>query len=131
MNLISAISGDTFPKNYYGDKFENEFMNKIHEISNEKLFLCSINNSNPRIIAQEGLFQIPKLIDLNIKNFNNDYSEKYADQFYKIVKIQKGVRNKILQSLEIMNINTIKLFPDLQNICEYIKRTNWVDEETI
>jgi hypothetical protein len=87
------------------------------------LFFCSVYDSNPRIIAQKGLFQIPRnlYIKENGDTFNEDLTEKGCEIIYTIEDDQREI---LLKKLEQINITTPRLFPDLQNICEYIKRRN-------
>jgi hypothetical protein len=86
------------------------------------LFFCSIYDSNPRIIAQKGLFQIPRnLPDAFEKGefYNQQLTINGCEKIYKIVS---DARIEILEKLDLINITTPRLFPDLQNICDYIKR---------
>lgn len=94
--------------------FEDEAKTQKH-----KLFFCSIYDSNPRIIAQKGLFQIPR----RFINSNEEYliSKDIISSSKRMYKIKKEIRNDIIEILEKLNITTPRLFPDLQNICMYLK----------
>lgn len=103
-------------------EFCNMFINKIDEEIEDgsyKLFFCSTNNANPRIIAQNGLFQIPR----RIYNEKGEYciSDDILTNSYMLFKIDADCRLMILEHLDKLNINTPRLFPDLQNICAHIK----------
>jgi len=105
---------------------EQEFAREIRRELNEneelsKLFFCSINHSNPRIVAQNGLFQIPRKYGYG--EGKGDIKDDIINGCDRIYKIHKDHRQDILHRLSNMNINSIRLFPDLQSICDYIRRT--------
>jgi len=129
--LVRGLSGDSrYDLKHHarssGYKREKEFAWKIKQDLDEsdkptKLFFCSINHSNPRIVAQNGLFQIPRTYGYGAgKGWIKDDIVRGCDRIY---KIHKDKRQKILYGLSTMNVNSIRLFPDLQNICDYIRRT--------
>ncbi len=110
------------------DEMSLNFCNKLRNyIEDEnikgerKLFFCSIYDSNTRIIAQRGLFQIPRrFIDDVTKD---DITSKDIKQASTILyMIDKSLRTDILSILHRLNISTPRLFPDLQNICSYLKK---------
>ena len=71
--------------------------------------------SNPRLIAQQGLFSIPTSIEGN--NAKNEIT-RVSNVIN--LKITSEERNNLLNYLDNMNYNQIRLFPDVQNISEYI-----------
>jgi hypothetical protein len=95
----------------------------LNRRKSRKLLFCSVNHSNPRIIAQSGLIQIPLSFGYGAgKGWIKDDIERGCEVIY---KIHKSKRQEILDKLSHMNIDSIRLFPDLQNICDYIKRTTF------
>jgi len=98
---------------WYQDNLLEEVKQKEY-----KLFFCTINDSNPRIIAQKGLFQLPRRF-VNSKN-----EDCIADDIFNssktLYKIECNCRDEIINYLDSINITTPRLFPDLQNICNYI-----------
>ncbi len=108
------------------EKTKREFCNKMSKhfedevkTQKHKLFFCSIYDSNPRIIAQKGLFQIPRRF---VDDEGNDIIDKdIISASQRLYKISKSIRGEILDILDKLNISTPRLFPDLQNICTYLK----------
>lgn len=72
-----------------------------------------VNEANPRVIAQNGLFMIPRRLSNITKDIRNA-----SDTIY---KIDLTMRDEILSVLENLNITIPRLFPDLQNVCNYLK----------
>lgn len=125
VNSIISIIGGTLTREYR-DLDKKEFckwykskLNEEYEKQEAKLFFCTISDSNPRIIAQRGLFQLPRRFE------NKDGNDCIADDIFNaseiLFKIDYECRDEVIAQLEKVGINTPKLFPDLQNICEYIR----------
>lgn len=101
-------------------KNKNEYLlskgivNGSHVVENGLIFY-ECNASNPRLIAQQGLFSIPISIE-------NDYAQTEIIEKTKCIKISLSEieRNELLKFLDNMNYNGIRLFPDIQNICSNI-----------
>ncbi len=83
------------------------------------LLFYECNASNPRLIAQQGLFSIPCSI-LN-EDAQNEIIKKAE---YITIRIDKKVRNELLRLLDNMNYSNLRLFPDIQSIAEYILISN-------
>lgn len=116
LKSYSPKSPESIIKNRFDKARNKEYDNpKIHH-----LVFCSVYDTNPRIIAQRGLFQIPR-------RFNYDSDSIFSNKTYtingceKIYKINAESRIIILEMLKRINITTPRLFPDLQSICDYIK----------
>ncbi len=126
-NFMDGISGKVkIKKRSTWNSLEKEFLMKIRQDLGKdrmpkKLFFCSINHSNPRIVAQNGLFQIPRTYGYGAEK--GWIKEDIVNGCEKIYEIHKDMRDEILAILSNMNINSIRLFPDLQSICDYIRRT--------
>lgn len=81
-------------------------------VRKEGLIFYECNASNPRLIAQQGLFSIP----VSIKN--NESKEEILSKSNKTKIILTDLeRNQLLSYLNNMNYNGIRLFPDIQSIC--------------
>ena len=97
-------------------------VNKQDKIRNHAILFVDPNQSNQRIIMQQGLFMFPYTLNkeehLKILNNNSYY-----------IMIHKDLRNELIQYLDTLGYNTFRLMPDLCSICEAVKRRN-VDERT-
>jgi len=109
----------------YNEDTKSEFCKSIRAAMDEeykeqkhKLFFCSIYDSNPRIIAQNGLFQIPRRFCDEQSNFviERDIYDAAEIQY----RIDKDLRDDVLRFLKNLNITTPRLFPDLQSICQHL-----------
>jgi hypothetical protein len=92
------------------------------KIGNRAILFVDPNQSNQRIIMQQGLFMFPYTLDekehLQILNEHSDY-----------ITIHKDLRNELIQYLDTLGYNTFRLMPDLSSICEAVKR-RILDERT-
>jgi len=79
------------------------------------LIFYECNSSNPRLIAQQGLFSIP----ISIENDNAKREILENTNFIKIV-LDNEEKQELLKYLKNMNYNGIRLFPDIQSICSNI-----------
>ncbi len=125
-NKESMIEFYDNPKNKsLGDEFEKEVKR------GEKLCFLKTNDANPRIIAQDGLFQLCRFPIWKVeqdgskkKNSVADIKECIANELKRNIKkiyvIRKQDRKELQEFLCEKNINTPKLFPDLISICRYI-----------
>lgn len=103
--------------------FENTLDNIVgiqQKVNNRTILFVAPNQSNQRIIMQQGLFMFPYTLNkdehLNILNKNSRY-----------IMIHKNLREELIQYLDTLGYNTFRLMPDLSSICEAVKRRN-VDE---
>lgn len=98
----------------------DETVSKQDKIRNKAILFIDPNQSNQRIIMQQGLFMFPYTLDkeehLKILNDNSYY-----------IMIHKDLRNDLIRYLDTLGYNTFRLMPDLSSICEAVKRRN-VDE---
>ena len=106
----------------------------IHEIRLEKpAFLSEVEKSdvtnaffvlpekkNRRIVKQDGAFIIYGLVNENNDAINRyRYKEKNKLQIF-IVK--SGKKEQILKELDALSINKATLFPEIEDVAEYIKK---------
>ena len=92
--------------------FLNEIMSKLQ---GRKALFLDVNQCNQRIVMQQGLFMFPYVLEpsehLNIITKNTS-----------VIKIHKDIRNKLLDYLDTIGLNSFRLMPDLQSICDAVKR---------
>jgi len=84
-------------------------------VNNTGLIFYECNSSNPRLIAQQGLFSIP----ISIKN-DNAKKEIIENTSYIKIVLDYEEKQELLKYLKNMNYNGIRLFPDIQSICSNI-----------
>lgn len=113
-----AISGDTKDKK----QFEDWYLQKLEDEKEDehKLIFFSLTDSNPRIIAQKGLFQFPRRFRNEI--YKDCITEDILKASYQLYLIHKDCRKQIIKKLKNINISSPRLFPDLPSICDYISR---------
>ena len=93
-----------------------------NKISTHAILFIDPNQSNQRIIMQQGLFMFPYTLSRegHLEILNNNSC---------CVKIHKDLRNELIQYLDTLGYNTFRLMPDLSSICEAVKRRN-IDERS-
>lgn len=92
--------------------FINDLLSKFQ---NKRILLIDANQCSSRIIMQQGLFMFPYSLD----------QEKHKEILIRntnLIKIHKDARNELLEYLDTIGLNSFRLMPDLQNVCEAIKR---------
>ena len=86
-----------------------------NQLRDKVILFVDPNQSNERIIMQQGLFMLPYIIDeeshLNILNSNTS-----------LIKIHKNLRDDLLEYLDGLGFNAFRLMPDLASICKYLKK---------
>ncbi len=107
------------------DEFKDSLeaiVNKQKRISTHAILFIDPNQSNQRIIMQQGLFMFPYTLNKedHLKILNNNSC---------CIKIHKDLRNELIQYLDTLGYNTFRLMPDLSSICEAVKRRN-IDERS-
>lgn len=97
-------------------------INKQNTISTHAILFIDPNQSNQRIIMQQGLFMFPYTLNReeHLEILNNNSC---------CIKIHKHLRNELIQYLDTLGYNTFHLMPDLSSICEAVKRRN-IDERS-
>jgi L-rhamnose mutarotase len=105
---IAALDGmsDTALKSY-GEKVRK---------NDEAGFMIMVNTqySNPRIMAQDGLFYMPR------KLIQELIDREYASSGVMNIKIPISWRAQLLAMIKCAGISKYRLFFDLQTICSYI-----------
>ena len=122
---------DLFGKNVLGRNITSVtgFKNTMEEtqllqkkMKDRVILFVDPNQSNQRIIMQQGLFMFPYAL-------NYDEHKKILNDNSYYIKIHKYLRNDLIRYLDTLGYNTFRLMPDLSSICEAIKRRN-LDERT-
>lgn len=112
-NVFSGLSGERKIEDF--DDFQDKVARKV-------ILFVDPNQSNQRIIMQQGLFMLPYTLkkDDHIEILNENSS---------VLMIHKDLRDDLLQYLDTLGYNAFRLMPDLVSTCEAIKRKN-IDERT-
>lgn len=102
---------------------KNDFDIKV-KIDRNLCFL-ETNDANPRIIAQEGIFQIcrflsPETYCSSLEEIKEHLIEEIQDKIKHIYVIPNENKAELRELLNEMKITTPKLFPDLTSICRFI-----------
>lgn len=99
---------------YVNDADRDEDQKKFN---NRPILFVDPNQANQRIIMQQGLFMFPYTLDemehMQILEEHSDY-----------IMIHKAHREKLQSYLDTLGYNTFRLMPDLNSICEAVKRRN-------
>jgi len=89
---------------------------QLHKgIKEKKLLFIDPNHSNQRMIMQQGLFLLPYTLDE--AEFHRIIIENTRE-----IKIHKTLRRDLQRYLNAIGIDTFRLMPDLQSICEAVSR---------
>lgn len=86
-----------------------------NKINDRKLLLIDPNQSNQRLIMQQGLFMFPYTLDENkhIELIHQNTQE---------IRIHKNLREELLLYLDTLGINAFRIMPDLSSVCEAVER---------
>lgn len=91
------------------------YANKVYEKERAKqMIMLNSGYSNARLLAQDGLFYLPRLLD------KAAIDHEYEASKVTCIEIDKSWRSEILLVLEHLGITKYKLFFDLASVTEYI-----------
>lgn len=93
------------------DELEKEF----EKVKNHKILFIDPNQSNQRIIMQQGLFMFPYTLD---ENQHIDIINRNTN----LIKIHKNLRSDLLKYLDTLGFSTYRLMPDIASVCSAIRR---------
>ena len=116
-NVKNTYEGDGKIENLH--KYVNE-MDKERDqkkFDNKSILFVDPNQANQRIIMQQGLFMFPYTLD---EREHTQIIEEHSDY----IMIHKAHREKLQSYLDTLGYNTFRLMPDLNSICEAVKRKN-------
>lgn len=98
------------------------FLNKMRSVDFRKYFFVYPSKTNKRVIAQSGAFVAAGLLSYK--------STEKAVSFQKSeITIPSSAKQTILTELDILNINSRSMFPEIEYTSRYIKR-KWEKEKT-
>ena len=98
----------------FKDTVDNTYK-KQEKIRAHVILFVDPNQSNQRIIMQQGLFMFPYTLD---KQEHLNVIERHS----KVIKIHKDLRDELIKYLDVLGYNTFRLMPDLSSICGAVKR---------
>lgn len=87
----------------------------MHKLESGKLIFIDSNQSNPRVIMQQGLFLFPS--NLEKKQCPEDIVKNTQ-----LIKISAKLREEMITYLDTLGINSFRLMPDLQSICTAVEK---------
>ena len=103
----------------FKDSLENT-VSKQDKIRNKAILFIDPNQSNQRIIMQQGLFMFPYTLD----------SSEHLDIIKRntsVIMIHKELRSDLLKYLDTLGFSTFRLMPDLASGC-YAVKNKVIDE---
>lgn len=130
LSMQSALNNDEIMREYlqnaYRDKNPYEMEKSSGLLSyfidtektkfkNERLLFIDANQSNQRLVMQQGLFLFPYTID-------ESRLRKQIEVNTHLIKVHKKLRNPMQKYLHTMGINAFRLMPDLSSICTAVER---------
>lgn len=98
----------------FKDTVDNTYK-KQEKIRDHVILFVDPNQSNQRIIMQQGLFMFPYTLD---KEEHLNVIKRHSN----VIKIHKDLRDELIKYLDVLGYNTFRLMPDLSSICEAVKR---------
>ena len=130
IQIINAVYGSNL-FNYSTESFFSamEVFDGIDErnkaerkIKDRKILFVDPNQSNQRIIMQQGLFMFPYTLRKDEHNHIVQNNSCY-------MMIHKDLKDDLLRYLDVLGYNTFRLMPDLSSICKAIEHRN-IDERS-
>lgn len=97
----------------FKDSLENT-VSKQEKIRNRAILFVDPNQSNQRIIMQQGLFMFPYTLE----------ADKHLDIIKRntsVIMIHKELRSDLLKYLDTLGFSTFRLMPDLASVCYAVK----------
>lgn len=94
------------------DKYVSDNASKINKNS---LFFVDPNQSNQRLVMQQGLFLFPYTLETK-------RHMELLDNNTGLIKISKDIREELQIYLDTIGINSYRLMPDLSSVCEAVVR---------
>lgn len=85
------------------------------KINRNSLFFIDPNQSNLRLVMQQGLFLFPYTL-------NEARYMELIDKNTRVIKISKDLRDELQTYLDTIGINSYRLMPDLASVCKAVER---------
>ncbi len=108
-NPLTILSNSNYPLDIVNSK------TTLEKIKQKRILFIEPNQSNQRIIMQQGLFMFPYCLD---EKEHSDIVRKNTH----LIKIHKNARMELLKYLETLGFDSFRLMPDLASICNAITR---------
>lgn len=85
------------------------------KVTNGAILFIDPNQSNQRLVMQQGLFMFPYTLDekKHLQVIENNTN---------LIKIKKDLRDELLAYLDTIGINAFRIMPDLPSVCEAVER---------
>ncbi|HPY88951.1 MAG TPA: FRG domain-containing protein [Spirochaetota bacterium] len=106
------------------------FVPMINPDDFEKCLIVHVKLDNKRIINQQGLFLLVGMKEKKVEPTDIKKYMKYKNNKRIVFIINHKNKSKILQELDIMNINKGYIYPEIDDVAEYIKNNIYKIEET-
>lgn len=87
----------------------------LHKFEKNRILFITANQCSNRIVMQQGLFMFPYVLD-------KEAHERIIKDNTALIKIDKNIRDELLDYLDTIGLNSYRLMPDLQSTCYAIKR---------
>ena len=126
-NSFSRVCQKTMPPECNEDSFRDcEFLTKNFKsffVKNDHTHLVlpiEPPRSNPRLLAQQGLFLCPSIAEAGFEKnlaLYSDCTQNMAEHVLKVI-VEGRTRTELLAEFRLMNISRATLFPDLQGYAE-------------
>lgn len=97
------------------DDQENYIKKNLKSFIHKRLLFLDTNQSNQRIVMQQGLFLFPYVLDIEL------YDQMVRKNTF-VIKISKNTRKELQDYLNTLGMNAYRLMPDLSSICEAAER---------
>lgn len=94
---------------------EEYVQENLKKVDARKLLFIDPNQSNQRLVMQQGLFLFPYTLDVN-------EHLGLLQENAKVIKIHKSIREELQRYLDTIGINAYRLMPDLSSVCEAVER---------
>ena len=85
------------------------------KVSNGAILFIDPNQSNQRLVMQQGLFMFPYTLD-------EKKHQQVIESNTSLIKIKKDLRDELLAYLDTIGINAFRIMPDLPSVCEAVER---------
>ena len=117
LEYFRKIYAETYPGNTNIDPilFKEYIDNAIENFLNNKILFIDANQCSQRIVMQQGLFMFPYTLNL-------EKHKAIIEKNTNLIKINKDIRDDLLEYLDTIGINSFRLMPDIQSVCGAVKR---------
>jgi hypothetical protein len=97
------------------EELKNFITDILGKFEGNRILFITANQCSNRIVMQQGLFMFPYVLD-------KEAHTKIIKDNTVLIKIDKNIRDELLDYLDTIGLNSYRLMPDLQSVCYAIKR---------